>query len=121
MIDPSGNKMLVACRLEFRCTNNTTEYEVLIHGIEKAVDIGVSKIQIFGDSEIVVKWVRNQIHCISPHLLSYREKVREFLKNFDECSINYVPRSQNSAADLLANVASKLIPSNDLTSTVFSV
>ena len=55
LMDPEGNKNLVACRLEFECTNNTTEYEALIHGLEKAIDHGVRKIQIFGDSEIVVR------------------------------------------------------------------
>ncbi len=121
MINPYGNKTLVACRLKFECTNNTTEYEALVHGIEKVVDLGVSKIQIYGDSKIVAKQVINQIHCISPHLLSYRDKVRELLRNFDECSIDYVPRNQNYAANLLANVASKLIPSTNLTTTAFSV
>jgi hypothetical protein len=27
IIDPAGNKTLLACRLEFECTNNTAEYE----------------------------------------------------------------------------------------------
>jgi len=49
-MDPEGNKHLEACRLEFECTNNTSEYEALIHGLEKAIDLGVRKIQIFGDS-----------------------------------------------------------------------
>ncbi len=88
MIDPASNKTLVACRLGFECINNTTEYEGLVHGIEKSIDLGVSKIQIFGDSEIVVKQVKNQMHRISSHILSYLDKVRELLKAFDEFLVN---------------------------------
>ena len=29
LTDPKGNKNLIACRLEFECTNNTAEYEAL--------------------------------------------------------------------------------------------
>jgi ribonuclease HI len=36
--DPSGNKTLIACRLEFDCTNNVAEYEALIQGLRKAID-----------------------------------------------------------------------------------
>ncbi|HNM04020.1 MAG TPA: ribonuclease HI family protein, partial [Leptospiraceae bacterium] len=39
-------------------TNNTAEWTSLIEGIKKAREIGASKIQIFMDSELVVKQVK---------------------------------------------------------------
>jgi hypothetical protein len=33
LIDPAGNKTLIACRLEFECTNNMAEYEALLQGL----------------------------------------------------------------------------------------
>ena len=119
LTDPKGDKNLIACRLEFECTNNTAEYEALIHGLNKAIELGVRKIHIFGDSEIIVKQVKNYIHCVSAHLLNYRDKVRELLKSFDEFVINSIPRNQNSDANLLANVASKLIPADKMPTNVF--
>jgi ribonuclease HI len=59
LIDPTGNKTFIACRLEFECTNNTTEYEALLQGLRKALDMDVQNLVVFGDSEIVVKQVRN--------------------------------------------------------------
>lgn len=50
LTDPKGNRSLIACRLEFECINNTMEYKALIHGLNKAIDLRVRKIQIFGDS-----------------------------------------------------------------------
>jgi len=47
LTSPSGNKNLVACRLESECTNNTIEYEALIHGLEKAIALEVKKITNF--------------------------------------------------------------------------
>jgi ribonuclease HI len=41
LIDPAGNKTFIACRLEFECTNNTAEYEALLQGLRKALDMDV--------------------------------------------------------------------------------
>ena len=37
LIDPHGNKTMIACRLEFECTNNVAEYEALMKGLRKAL------------------------------------------------------------------------------------
>ena len=53
--------------------------------------------------------------------MNYRDKVCEFLKLFDEFFIESIPRNQNSGADLLANIASKLIPSEEMPTSSFSI
>jgi hypothetical protein len=55
IINPAGNKTLMACRLEFECTNNTAEYEALLQGLRKALDMNIQNLVVFGDSEIVVR------------------------------------------------------------------
>jgi hypothetical protein len=70
--DPKGNKTMIACRLEFQCTNNIVEYDALIQCLRKAIDLKVKKSKPFGDSEIIVKQVRNCIHYISNHLKNYQ-------------------------------------------------
>jgi hypothetical protein len=55
LISPDGVKTMLTCRLEFQCTNNTVEYEALIQGLKKAINMNVQDILVFGDSEIVVK------------------------------------------------------------------
>ena len=56
LVDP---KTMIECRLEFECTNNVSEYEALVQGIKKAIDMGEKLIECVGDSEIIVKQVRN--------------------------------------------------------------
>eukprot|EP00253_Pinus_taeda_P024750 PITA_24750 len=46
---------MLMCRLEFNCTNNIAEYEALVQGLYKAIRLNVKYLQVFGDSEIVVK------------------------------------------------------------------
>jgi hypothetical protein len=62
LIDPTSNKTFIACRLEFECTNNTDKYEALIQGLNKALDMDVRNLIVFGDSETMVRLVRNSIH-----------------------------------------------------------
>ena len=71
LIDPKKNKHFLSCRLEFECTNNTSEYEALVQGLRKAIELKVKNMKVYGASEIVVKQIQNKIHCISPHLKAY--------------------------------------------------
>ena len=40
LVDPKGTKTMIACRLEFKCTNNVAEYEALVQGLKKTIDMG---------------------------------------------------------------------------------
>ena len=82
LVDPKNNKHFLFCRLEFECTSKTVEYETLVQGLRKAIEFKVENLKVYGDSEIIVKQIRNQIHCISPHLKDYQSEVWDLLKIF---------------------------------------
>ena len=71
LIDLAGNNTLISFRLEFECTNNMVEYEALLQGLRKALDFNIQNLTVFGDSEIVVRQIKNSIHSLSSHLKSY--------------------------------------------------
>ena len=85
--------MMIAYRLEFECTNNITEYEDLVQGLRKAVDMGDKEIECVGDSKIIVKQVHNQIHCLSLCLVNYQKLIKDMTNSFFAFNIRYVPRS----------------------------
>jgi ribonuclease HI len=45
--------MKYAARLEFQCTNNIAEYEVVLLGLRKAKAMGIQRLVIKIDSQIV--------------------------------------------------------------------
>jgi ribonuclease HI len=45
-------------RLEFSCTNNVTEFEELLLGIENAYNLGRGHLTVFEDYELVMNLVR---------------------------------------------------------------
>ena len=73
----------------------------------------MKNLKVYGDSEIVVKQIRNKIHCISPHLKAYQNEVWDFLINFHAFNIVSIPSLKNAAIDLLATLAARLVPSNN--------
>ena len=75
LIDPKGIKTMIACGLEFECANNMAVYEALVQGLMKAINMGEKAIECVGDFEIIVKQVRNQIHCLSPRLFNYQRLI----------------------------------------------
>ena len=107
------NKHFLSCRLEFECTNNTAEYEALIQGLKKAIEFKVKNLKVYGDSEIIVKQVRNKIHFLSPHLKVYQSKVWDLLVNFDAFNIVSIPRLKNEAMHLLATSTAMLVSTNN--------
>ena len=112
---------MLSCRLEFERTNNTAEYEALIQGLYKAIGLNVKYLKVYGDSKIVIRQVRNTIHCLSRHLKHYQTLVQDLTTQFLAFNISSIPRNQNTSADLLANVASKLLPTEDCSPDRFSV
>ena len=57
LIDPKKNKIFLSCRLEFECTNNIAEYEALVQGLKKAIELKVENLKVYWDSEIIVKQI----------------------------------------------------------------
>jgi hypothetical protein len=92
-----------------------------LQGLRKYLDMNIQNLTVFGDSEIVVRQVRDSIHCLSPHLKSYQSEVWNLMNKFSAFNINFIPRLNNSEADLLANIASKLFPTEGLSLNAFSV
>jgi ribonuclease HI len=121
LIDPKGTRNFLSCRLEFECTNNTTEYEALVQGIKKSIDLNIIELKVFRDSEIIVRQVRNTIHYNSPHLMNYQQEVHKLIKHLQAFNITTIPRTKNSLVYSLAIVASMLSPLEDYEASRFTV
>jgi ribonuclease HI len=84
-------------------TNNVAEYRALLLGIERATSLGAKRLELIGDSELIVRQVKGEYKVKDEALRELHSKVREALKGFDEWSIRHVRRDDNEAADRLVN------------------
>ena len=53
-ISPLGVHMRYMVRLHFPSSNNTAEYEALINGLRITIKLGIRRLDVRGDSQLVV-------------------------------------------------------------------
>ncbi len=86
-------------------TNNVAEYTGLILGLKRAKAMGLRELEVFADSELVVKQLNGEYQVKADHLRPLFEEARALLKGFPEIDIRYIPREQNTQADEMSNRA----------------
>jgi ribonuclease HI len=86
-------------------TNNVAEYRALLRGIELARGHGASELEIYGDSELVVKQVRGEYKVKDAGLKPLHAEARAALAEVDAWSFDHVRRDDNAHADELVNQA----------------
>jgi hypothetical protein len=93
--------------LEFETTNNVAEYEALVLGLRAAKDMGIEKISVFGDVELIIQQIRNIYQAKHPRLRSYRNEVWDLIDSFFLAfNISFIPRGENTVVDSLVVSAS---------------
>jgi ribonuclease HI len=86
-------------------TNNYAEYNGLIMGLEDTIKHNIKNIIIEGDSLLVINHLLGKWKVKSENLKPLYEKASTLLKQFDNYTLNHIPRSHNKKADKLANNA----------------
>ncbi|KAM1596819.1 hypothetical protein ACFX1Z_031785 [Malus domestica] len=97
--------MKYALRFKFKASNNEAEYKALIAGLRLAKHLGVKRIDIFNDSQLVVNQVTNKFDAKDSSMAAYLAQTQLLLKHF-HYQITQIPRAANSHADALARLTS---------------
>lgn len=88
-----------------RETNNVAEYVALVRGVQAAAKLGVSELNIFSDSELVVRQIIGVYRVKNAGLKQLFEQAQRGLLRFERWQITHIPREQNREADRLVNLA----------------
>jgi ribonuclease HI len=109
-ISPLGVRMEYLVQLHFPTSNNTAEYEALINGLRISVALGIKRLEIRGDSKLVVDQVMKDKNCVDPKMAAYCQAVRDLEGKFHGLELHHVMRDYNKAVDVLAKTASSRSP-----------
>ena len=101
--DPSGEVIGEIAEGIGEATNNVAEYSALIAGLELALAKGVTEIEVFMDSELVISQLKGEWKIKNDRLRTLAVKARALLNRFEPHSLEHVRRELNSDADKLAN------------------
>ncbi|XP_019442261.1 PREDICTED: uncharacterized protein LOC109346977 [Lupinus angustifolius] len=97
----------------FPTSNNQAEYEACIAGLQLAKEVGAHKVLICSDSQLAVSQITGAYQTNDTLLGKYLLKVKELMADFDEATIQHVPRESNVRADILSKLASTKYPGNN--------
>jgi|SRR5215831_6102601 len=86
-------------------TNNVAEYRGLIAGLERALALGVTRLEVRMDSELVVRQMSGRYRVKHPGLIPLFRRARALAERLEGWTIVHVPREQNKRADAQANRA----------------
>ena len=82
LYDPAGKPVVESRRYLGTATNNEAEYGARIMGLESAVENGVREIEVFLDSELVVRQMNGAYRVKSQNLKPLFFRARKLLNGF---------------------------------------
>ncbi len=100
---PGGEVLSADSAYLGEATNNVAEYKALLLGLERALALGVKRIEVRADSELLIKQIKGQYRVRNPGLRPLYEAALKLLSRFEKSTLNHVRREHNAEADRLAN------------------
>ncbi|MCO5562091.1 hypothetical protein L7F22_015717 [Adiantum nelumboides] len=102
--DEEGRKVFgKGLMLENVHSNNEPEYAALSLGLEWCLNLGIKRLNAFGDALLLVKQVHGTWACRNQGLAVQLRRVKELLERFEVADLLHVPRKDNQEADALAS------------------
>ena len=87
------------------CTNNQAEYTGLIHGLQAALARGVRTLEVYGDSQLVIKQMTGEYKVKNPVLKGMHRMAQLLASRFATIAYHWVDRNKNKPADALSSRA----------------
>ena len=85
-------------------TNNVAEYTGMIVGIKRAVEMGIRRLVVKGDSNLVVQQMNGKFRVNADHIKPLHATAKNIIRNFDSIQFVHVYRHLNQRADELSNM-----------------
>jgi ribonuclease HI len=105
LIEPGGTVVAKLGKYLGNQTNNYAEYMGLLIGLKHAKSMGAKEIEVFADSELLIRQLGGRYQVKSPTLRPLYEEAVKLLNDFSRVKLVHVPREMNAAADEMSNRA----------------
>jgi len=105
-VSPNKDKLHCVLRILFPASNNVAEYEACLHGIWLAVELGVKRLYVHGDSALVINQLNKEWDTTHEKMDLYCKEIRKWESNFYGIEYIHVVWDKNQAADALSKIGS---------------
>jgi ribonuclease HI len=104
LIRPCNKRTYSIIQLEPGYTNTVVEYETLIQGLRKAINMNVKYIEVFDGPQKVIKQVNNSMHYISNCMGNFQQEVWNLIIQFKVFKIKSIPHTFNTSIDMFKHI-----------------
>lgn len=105
IVNPDGHIVAKIGKFLGDSTNNVAEYWGLILGLKRAKAMGIKELDVFSDSELLVKQLAGEYAVKADHLRPLHDEAKALLQGFTTIHVRHIPREDNAAADAMSNRA----------------
>lgn len=105
LVEPSGQVVDKLGKFLGHQTNNFAEYSGLLMGLRRARELGVAEVEVFADSELMIRQLGGRYQVKSPSLRPLYEEALKLLEEFERVKLVTVPREMNRAAEEMSDRA----------------
>jgi ribonuclease HI len=105
-ITPTKDKLRYVLQIHFLASNNAAEYEACLHGLRIAIELGVKRLMVYGDSALVINQLNKDWSCCSEKMDAYCAKIRKLEGKFYGIEYHHVVRDQNQLVGHLSKLGS---------------
>ncbi|MBI4595324.1 MAG: ribonuclease HI family protein [Candidatus Tectomicrobia bacterium] len=98
----SGNNISQISRYIGPATNNIAEYKALIYGLEEALRLKASSVEVWLDSELVLNQLLGKYRVKDVQLIPLHKKAKDLLRSFSEFLLKKASREENEQSHNLA-------------------
>lgn len=105
VLDSENKEVLKKAELVGKTTNNQAEYEAVIRALKEASELTKGYIDLFSDSQLLVKQLNGKWNVKDSKIKSLYSKVIELVNQFEGVEFHKLPRenSKIARADRLCN------------------
>ncbi len=83
-------------------TNNAAEYTAVIKGLQAAQQLGIKRLTVCSDSQVVVLQLEGIYQVHNPTLQALKKEAADLVRGFASVRFVHVPRKNNYAANHMA-------------------
>jgi ribonuclease HI len=100
---PEGKLQEGLARFIGQATNNVAEYRALLLALERAEALGLRRLAVYSDSELLVRQLQGRYQVKHPALRPLFAEAKQRIARLAHFEVHHVPREENAEADRLAN------------------
>ncbi len=106
IFDEQGKLLEEIAKYLGRTTNNQAEYQAVITGLARALELGATSVEVVADSELLVKQANGEYKVKNPEIgKRYLEMKNLETRLGGKVKYRHVTRDKNKIADALSNRA----------------